>query len=102
MCANCSPTCAFRGGFAELEGAVDLQHRDHGSQRGGTRRASSAMSRGPAVDAHGGGRHLGGGSHEPDLGAVDDQVVPCDAESGYEQTPGEKLWWGSATQVTCL
>ena len=28
------------------------------------------------------------------LGAVDDQVVPyADAESGYEQTPGEKLWW---------
>ena len=56
---------AFRGGFAELEGAVDLgASRSRVTARG---YASGELGdeQGPVVDAHGGERHLGGGSHEP-------------------------------------
>ena len=93
---------AFRGGFAELEGAVDLQRiAITGHSAGGYASGELGDEQGvQLLMPMAAGGTSAAGPMSLILGAVDDQVVPyADAESGYEQTPGGS-WWGSTTQVT--
>ena len=85
---------AFRGGFAELEAAVDLQHSDHGSWRRCVPSGELGEQGVQLLMPMAAGGTSAAGPMSLILGAVDDQVVPYDAESGYEQTPGEKLLVG--------
>jgi hypothetical protein len=88
---------AFRGGFAELEGAVDLQRiAITGHSAGGYASGELGDEQGvQLLMPMAAGGTSAAGPMSLILGAVDDQVVPyADAESGYEQTPGEKLLVG--------
>lgn len=88
---------AFRGGFADLEGVIDLERiAIAGHSAGGA--ALVELGDEPGVQML--IPMAAGGTQASDalslvMGAVDDQVVPySEAEEGYAQTPGEKILIG--------